>query len=63
MNPTIHYCGGSYVLISPCGDKDEDSIVTDDLAEVTCIDCVDALREPEPEKPKRGRPKKVKDSE
>jgi hypothetical protein len=63
MKIAIHYCGGSYVLVSPCGDKDEDSIVSDDLSEVTCIDCIEALREPDLEKPKKGRPKKVKDSE
>jgi hypothetical protein len=61
MSIKIHYCGDGYVLISPCGDKDEDSIVADSLTDVTCEDCLAMFQPEEPKK--RGRPKKKKDSD
>jgi hypothetical protein len=59
MIPVIHYSNAEYALVSPCGDKDEESIVTSDMAEVTCLDCVEAMTVPEPteDKPKKRRKK------
>ena len=36
----IHYVDENFLDESPCGNKDDDSILADNLTHVTCKDCL-----------------------